>query len=85
MLDTRDRLRELTTEEKVRLVIEEWSRPFISGEGGDITVESVSGNIVRVRLHGMCAGCASAGITLQHVVEQPLREFVDDKLRVLLA
>lgn len=85
MLQTRERIRELSLEEKIRLVIDEWSRPFVNGEGGDITIEGISGHVVRVRLHGMCAGCASAGITLQNVVEAPLREFVDDQLRVVLA
>ncbi len=80
---TRSKLKDLPQEEKIERVIDEWSRPFMKSEGGDLSVEKISGNIVYVRLHGVCAGCASAGITIQFMVEQPLQSFVNPDIRVI--
>jgi Fe-S cluster biogenesis protein NfuA len=81
--NTRSRLKDLPLEEKIQRVIDEWSRPFMRSEGGDLSIERISDKIVYVRLHGVCAGCASAGITLQFMVEQPLQSFVDPDIRVI--
>lgn len=80
---TRRRLSEMSFQEKVQSIINEWSRPFMNTDGGDISIERIQDKIVYVRLHGVCAGCSSAGITLQFMVEQPLQEFVDSEIRVI--
>ena len=49
-------------------------RPYITGHGGDVEVLSVERGVVRVRLSGTCSGCTSAAQTLQHGVEQALRD-----------
>ncbi len=79
----RKKLAEMTEQEKIHHVIDEWSRPFMKSEGGDLSIERISGNIVYVRLHGVCAGCSAAAITLQYMVEQPLQTFVNPDIRVL--
>lgn len=79
----RKRLEEMEDKEKIQHVIDEWSRPFMNSEGGDISIERISGHIVYVRLHGVCAGCAAASITLQHMVEEPLKAFVNPEIRVI--
>lgn len=79
----RRKLSELPDKEKIEHVINEWSRPFMQQDGGDLSVERISGNVVYVRLHGVCAGCAAAGITLQYMVEQPLQSFVNPDIRVI--
>jgi len=80
---TRRKLKDLSQEEKIEQIINEWSRPFMQSDGGDISIERISENIVYVRLHGVCAGCSSAGITLQFMVEQPLQSFVNPDIRVI--
>jgi len=79
----RRKLEHLSLEEKVNHVLDEWSKPFMQSEGGDITLERVSGKMVYVRLHGVCAGCAAASITLRHMVEEPMQAFIDPDIRVL--
>ena len=80
---TRKRLSEMSFEERIQSIINEWSRPFMNTDGGDISIERISEKVVYVRRHGVCAGCSSAGITLQFMVEQPLQEFVDPEIRVI--
>ena len=49
-------------------------RPMMQADGGDIELVDVQGNIARIRLTGMCSGCASAHMTLYMGVEMALRE-----------
>ncbi|WFB34550.1 NifU family protein [Kiritimatiellota bacterium B12222] len=79
----RKKMTEMDEREKIEHVINEWSRPFMKSEGGDLSIERVSGTVVYVRLHGVCAGCAAAAITLQYMVEEPLQSFVNPDIRVI--
>ena len=50
-------------------------RPFLQRDGGDLEfVELTEDNIVRVRLHGHCAGCPGATMTIKGVVERLIKE-----------
>lgn len=49
-------------------------RPYLHEHGGEVEVLAVSSGVVRVRLLGTCSGCTSAAQTLQHGVEEALRE-----------
>jgi len=33
-------------------------RPFLQSDGGDIALEGIEGNTVKVRLMGACVGCS---------------------------
>lgn len=52
-------------------------RPFLHSHGGDVEVLAAAGGIVRVRLTGACQGCTASSITLQHGVEEALREHLE--------
>ncbi len=41
--------------------------------GGAITLESVEGGVVTVRMRGACSGCPAAGLTLHARLEEDLR------------
>jgi Fe-S cluster biogenesis protein NfuA len=58
-----------TVEERVKLAIAE-VRPAIQADGGDIVLDSVDGDVVRVRLKGACAGCPMASSTLKDFVAE---------------
>lgn len=49
-------------------------RPYLHEHGGEVEVLGVQHGVVRVRLVGACSGCTSAAETLQHGVEEALRE-----------
>jgi len=61
-------------------------RPMIQSDGGDLEFVDVDDNgVVKVRLHGACCGCPSAGMTLSMGVERNLREQIPEVTKVVLA
>lgn len=67
---------------KVNDVIDKDIRPELEKDGGSIELVDIDGDTVKVRLKGRCATCATAQITLHHLVEGKLREFVSPSLNV---
>lgn len=59
--------------ERVLAVLDE-IRPFLQSDGGDIALVSVREGIVRVRMQGACAGCATSAVTLKLGVERRLKQ-----------
>ena len=49
-------------------------RPYIHSHGGEVEVLEVTGGVVRLRLSGSCSGCTASAITLQHGIDEALRE-----------
>jgi len=79
------RPRKLTNIEKMKLIqetIDREIRPALMRDGGDLELVDIVGDRVFVSTRGMCAGCASAPITLKSLVEAKLREFVSPDLSV---
>jgi NifU-like protein len=68
---------------KVEKVIDEYIRPSLRLDGGDVEVVDIKGTIVYCRLKGACAGCAGASLTLKMMVERALKDEVDDRIRVI--
>lgn len=76
---------QMTLVEKVRKieqVLESDVRPMLNMDGGSAELVDVNGTVVKVRLVGMCSGCAGAAGTLKHVIEKALQEKVDPSLTV---
>lgn len=67
--------------EKVEAVINE-IRPLLQADGGDIELVDVEDGVVKVRLHGACAGCPGAQMTLKMAVERRLKEQIPEVQRV---
>lgn len=67
MLDTTD------APQRVHEAIEE-IRPYVLSHGGEMTVESIEGGVVRVRMLGACDGCPSAIVTLTQTLERAIRD-----------
>jgi Fe-S cluster biogenesis protein NfuA len=61
-------------EARIRALLEREIRPLVRLDGGDVALESFSDGVVRVDLHGACAGCPSARATLAERIETRLRE-----------
>ena len=57
-------------------------RPQIQGDGGDVELVDVEGDVVRVRLVGHCAGCPMAQMTLKNGIEAHVRACVPEIQRV---
>ena len=55
--------------ERIEAAMEEKVRPSLRAHGGDISIDHVEGKTVYVKLLGQCAGCPSADLTNETLVE----------------
>ena len=67
---------------KIEETLDREIRPALKQDGGDIELIDVDGNQVLVSLRGACAKCAASQATLEHYVENKLRELVSPELVV---
>ncbi len=68
---------------EIEKTIDEVIRPLLRSEGGDIELIDIKEELVYCRLTGACEKCHGAQQTLRLLVEQRLKEQVDDRLRVI--
>ncbi|MFH1178060.1 MAG: iron-sulfur cluster assembly scaffold protein [Acidobacteriota bacterium] len=68
---------------KVERVIDGYVRPQLVHDGGDIEIVDIKEHLVYCRLGGACASCVGAGRTLKMMVEQALKDQVDERCRVI--
>ena len=67
--------------EKVEAIINE-IRPMLQADGGDIELVDIEDGVVKVRMHGACAGCPGAQMTLKMAVERRLKQQIPEVKRV---
>jgi NifU-like protein len=68
---------------KIEKTIDEYVRPMLQQDGGDIEIVDIKDTLVYCRLAGACAGCAGAAQTLRMMVEGNLKDNVDQRIRVI--
>jgi len=68
---------------KIEEAIEEHVRPMLKRDGGDLEIIDIKDRMVYAKLNGACAGCAGAGMTLKLMVEETLKNRVDDRIKVI--
>jgi NifU-like protein len=68
---------------KVESVIEENIRPMLKKDGGDVEIIDIKDTLIYCRLSGACQDCVGAGQTLRMLVEQSLKDQVDERIRVI--
>ncbi len=70
------------TSKQIVSLINEYIKPAVNGDGGNIQFESYDPEtkIVNVTLQGACNGCPSSTITLKHGIEATLKRFLGDKI-----
>lgn len=68
---------------KIEQVINETVRPMLQHDGGDIEIVDIKDMKVYCTLRGACAGCMGAERTLKLIVEQSLKDQVDERIRVI--
>jgi len=57
-------------------------RPQIQGDGGDVEIVDIEGDVVKVRLVGHCACCPMSQITLKNGIEAYVKERVPEIQKV---
>lgn len=68
---------------KVERVIEEYIRPALRADGGDVEIMDIKGTLVYCSLRGACSSCAGATQTLKMMIERSLKDQVDERIRVI--
>ena len=68
---------------KVERVIDEYIRPSLRMDGGDVQIMDIKGTMVYCSLRGACSSCAGASQTLKMLVERSLKDQVDERIRVI--
>lgn len=57
-------------------ILDEYVRPAVEGDGGEISFVSFADGKVTVRLAGSCSGCPSSTVTLKNGIEHLLKKMV---------
>tara|TARA_B100001287_G_scaffold72216_1_gene59786 strand:- start:7319 stop:8188 length:870 start_codon:yes stop_codon:yes gene_type:complete len=75
------------TSKKIISILDEYIKPAVTSDGGNILFESYDPNkkLVRVILQGACSGCPSSSVTLKNGIETMLREMLSDKVNSVIA
>lgn len=69
------------TSQKIINIIEEYIKPAVAADGGNILFDSYSEEEKRVKviLQGACSGCPSSTFTLKNGIENMLKEMLNDQ------
>ena len=67
--------------ERIEAVLEEKVRPALRAHGGEIEVDRLENGVLHVKLKGQCAGCPSADLTTENLVEAELVQALPDLVR----
>ena len=68
---------------RIEAAMDEYIRPMLQRDGGDVEIIDIKDTLVYCRLAGACAGCAGAAQTLKMMVERTLKDVVDERIRVI--
>jgi NifU-like protein len=68
---------------KVEKALDEYVRPMLRKDGGDVEIVDIKGTLIYCRFQGACAGCAGAAQTMTLMIERPLKDMVDERIRVI--
>ena len=57
-------------------------RPFLVNDGGDISLESITGSTVNIKLHCACVNCKVNQMTLKLGVETTIKKYAPEIKKV---
>src|ERR1700759_3574026 len=66
------------TEVKIQQILNDYVRPAVEGDGGQIAYKSFNEGVVTVELRGSCSGCPSSTVTLKAGIENLLKRMVPE-------
>lgn len=73
--------------EQIISILDEYIRPAVAADGGNIAFESYNSETkqVRVILQGACSGCPSSTFTLKNGIENMLKQMIPGKVEEVVA
>lgn len=75
------------TSEKIIQILEEYIKPAVASDGGNIAFQNYNeeSKVVEVILQGACSGCPSSTITLKNGIETMLKEMLPNQISEVVA
>ncbi|WP_300413100.1 NifU family protein [uncultured Oscillibacter sp.] len=70
---------------RIETVLDEKVRPALRAHGGEIAADRLEDGVLYVKLLGQCAGCPSADLTNETIVEAELTAALPDLVRKVVA
>ena len=67
----------------VETVLDEHARPQLAKDGGDLEIVDIKDRVVYVELKGACSDCMGSTNTIKMLVEQALKDQIDERIRVV--
>lgn len=72
------------TIEQVEAILDQSVRPILAGHGGNIVIQSLKANSLKVKLTGKCSGCPAAHATNEELVSAEIRSSFPSITEVIL-
>ena len=66
---------------RVEAVLDEKVRPALRAHGGEIEIDHLEDGVLYVKLLGQCAGCPSADLTNETLVEAELVQALPERVK----
>ena len=66
---------------RIEAVLDEKVRPSLRAHGGEIEIDHLEDKVLYVKLLGQCAGCPSADLTNENLVEAELVKALPDLVK----
>ena len=67
----------------VETVLDEHVRPLLAKDGGDIEIVDIKDAVIYCSMKGACEDCIGSTRTIKMMVEQSLKDRVDERIRVV--
>ena len=71
------------SDEKIISLLDEYVRPAVEQDGGEILFRSFNDGVVTVSLRGSCSGCPSSSLTLKSGIENLLKQMLPEVKEVV--
>ena len=69
--------------QRIQDILDEYIRPAVAQDGGDIIFDSFEDGVVRLHLQGACSGCPSSTMTLKMGIQNLLSEQIPEVREVV--
>ena len=70
-------------ENQIKSILNQYIKPAVELDGGEISLASYKNNIVKVELKGACNGCPSSTVTLKNGIENLLKQKINPDIEVI--
>lgn len=78
-----DKVPENEIEERIIAILEEYIKPSVAQDGGDIIFSDYKDGVLKVKLQGACNGCPSASVTLKQGVQNLFQQMMPNEVHTV--